>query len=956
MQMRCESADPTVSTEVIFDFGLGSRFFRARREPEQMKAAKRGNASALVSHPAAVTLWEIDESGAELAVLGSGVRAVREKVEDLVGFSSEQFRQVVVLPQGKFRDLLTAGSDDRAKILSQLFRTDQYAAMERALLERAKVVTKKREELTIQRSTILSTVDVSTDEVLEALTLEATALVAASKKAEKAAEKTARSATTAFEVAKSQVQALWDLKAAQEALVQLEAQIPQIAALKVRVGTCQKSLKVQPLLHAATAAADELTEAAQSLARAETQLKAAKLAEASAVLALATLGKRGPEREQAQELVRKLTAMQAKLVEWQQSESQRASAQSELVAAETLMQAAKDGVMAARQAQEKLKTGGDEAKDAANQLEKLLVLRDQDLQALERLQRLAAARSALALAQQTFESSQTAVEVAAGEFAFAQTDHTRVEKAWRAGRAAALAQSLAEGEPCPVCGSKKHPNPATAAHEADDVALDSARTALDQARVKLEEATAAAAVSDSVKASAGIQVITLEQEAGVATTVDEIQARVATREATIARHQATVTAAGDPVESAARAEETSVSAEAARSHAEAVEKAANAKLTSASTAATMLEKSLPEELRSETALTMALKSATTTRDALETALLQAQTAGQSAKEARIAAARDTKAASDATTKARKKSESADKAMSTALSTHGFEDPTACEGALMSDADLEAAESTIATHHDSLTATRAAVAQAQKAAVSTAEQLDIDTLEVQAIAANDAHTGAVQAHTQAADRLASLSAVRTRLDQVDADHKKVDDEYAVVGVLAAVANGQGQGAKISFQRWVLGAYLDDVLIASTKRLLTMSKGRYQLERQRQVTDRKRASGLDLAVFDTWSNRARPALTLSGGESFLAALSLALGLAQTVQEQAGGTRLDTVFVDEGFGSLDQEALDLAMEALIELKDTGRLVGVISHVPELRDAIDARLEVSAGPAGSQAKFIVG
>ena len=116
-----------------------------------------------------------------------------------------------------------------------------------------------------------------------------------------------------------------------------------------------------------------------------------------------------------------------------------------------------------------------------------------------------------------------------------------------------------------------------------------------------------------------------------------------------------------------------------------------------------------------------------------------------------------------------------------------------------------------------------------------------------------------------------------------------------------------------------------------------------------------SGLDLAVFDEFSGTSRPAVTLSGGEGFLAALALALGLAETVQEHSAGTPLETIFVDEGFGALDPDALELAVDALMELQLGGRLVGVISHVPELRQVIPARLEVLAGSAGSSTRFVV-
>ena len=161
--------------------------------------------------------------------------------------------------------------------------------------------------------------------------------------------------------------------------------------------------------------------------------------------------------------------------------------------------------------------------------------------------------------------------------------------------------------------------------------------------------------------------------------------------------------------------------------------------------------------------------------------------------------------------------------------------------------------------------------------------------------------------------------------------------------------------MSFQRWVLGVYLDEVLLVASRKLFAMSEGRYQLQRQREVAGRGRASGLDLAVFDEFSGTSRPAVTLSGGESFLAALALALGLAETVQEHAAGVPLETIFVDEGFGALDSDSLELAIDALMELQLGGRLVGVISHVPELRQVIPARLEVRGGSGGSSTRFVV-
>ena len=179
-------------------------------------------------------------------------------------------------------------------------------------------------------------------------------------------------------------------------------------------------------------------------------------------------------------------------------------------------------------------------------------------------------------------------------------------------------------------------------------------------------------------------------------------------------------------------------------------------------------------------------------------------------------------------------------------------------------------------------------------------------------------------------------------------------YEVAGRLSEVANGKNP-FRMSFQRFVLTALLDDVLIAATQRLATMSRGRYRLLREREQTDQRSHGGLNLLVEDSYTGKVRPVETLSGGESFQAALGLALGLAEVVQAYSGGVQLSTMFIDEGFGSLDPESLDLAIDTLIGLQQSGRMVGVISHVPELRERIDIRLEVTAGRSGSSAGFVL-
>lgn len=187
-------------------------------------------------------------------------------------------------------------------------------------------------------------------------------------------------------------------------------------------------------------------------------------------------------------------------------------------------------------------------------------------------------------------------------------------------------------------------------------------------------------------------------------------------------------------------------------------------------------------------------------------------------------------------------------------------------------------------------------------------------------------------------------------QIQNDEKK----YEIVGKLSNIINGDNS-KKISFERYVLAAYFEDIIAASNIRFNKMTLGRFELLRKQDIGDKRKGQGLDLEVFDNYTGKARDVKTLSGGEGFKASLSMALGLADIVQAHAGGIQLDTMFIDEGFGTLDPESLDNAIECLMELQNDGRLVGIISHVPELKERISARLEISSTNKGSIAEFRV-
>ncbi|MEO1899650.1 MAG: SbcC/MukB-like Walker B domain-containing protein, partial [Methylococcales bacterium] len=196
--------------------------------------------------------------------------------------------------------------------------------------------------------------------------------------------------------------------------------------------------------------------------------------------------------------------------------------------------------------------------------------------------------------------------------------------------------------------------------------------------------------------------------------------------------------------------------------------------------------------------------------------------------------------------------------------------------------------------------------------------------------------------------------QNKVQQIEQQQLAIKKQYEIVGTLAKAASGRGN-VRVSLERFVLGNILDQVLSIASERLHIMSKGQYRLIRQNeQQQKRNTTAGLDLAIDDAYTGKTRPVATLSGGESFMASLALALGLSDVVQERSGGIQLDTLFIDEGFGSLDQDSLQLAVNTLIDLQSTGRTIGIISHVSELKEQMSQRIEVTGSCTGSTIKVV--
>ena len=232
--------------------------------------------------------------------------------------------------------------------------------------------------------------------------------------------------------------------------------------------------------------------------------------------------------------------------------------------------------------------------------------------------------------------------------------------------------------------------------------------------------------------------------------------------------------------------------------------------------------------------------------------------------------------------------------------------------------------------------------------------DLAALQASSQAAGAAWKQAVETANAAELRLAQEKKQIEQLVKLQKEEAALAAQARVVGHLAQVACAE-HPYRVHFQTYIQKSIFDDVMAAANERLRIMSSGRYELQNGKEANGHA-FEGLAIAVFDAYTGKKRETSSLSGGESFLASLALALGLADTVTRYSEGIRLDTMFIDEGFGSLDEETLDTALKALMKLQEGGRVIGIISHVKELAECIGDRIEVVKTTKGSTAHFVHG
>ena len=484
------------------------------------------------------------------------------------------------------------------------------------------------------------------------------------------------------------------------------------------------------------------------------------------------------------------------------------------------------------------------------------------------------------------------------EFDLQNAQADRLERMWLDEQAGVLAAGLNEGDPCPVCGSVSHPNLAKLSDAApDEQSVKAAKAKRDVLRAETENLSAVAG---------------------------EIKGRLKILGEEIANSAAEFIG-----------EETENLPQRLNDFAKALE----TKLSAAKTAKADAENRIKQRDEAQNSLPEIEKSLETARKTLaetETEIVRLSAELTAAQNRKNFLASELKFGSKA---------DAEKEIA-ALETK----KTDMEKA------LERAQAALDNFAQKMTAEKAAIATLEDQ-LKTKSDVDVAALTDRKAALETKKADETLSRDRITARISANAATRDEIEKRAARLRDAEKKWRTVKALSDVAGGTvSEKEKIMLETYVQTTYFDRIIRRANLRLVTMSGGQYELIRRRDTDNRRSQTGLELDVIDHYNGSSRPVNTLSGGESFKASLALALGLSDEIQSSAGGVRLDSMFIDEGFGSLDERSLDQAMKSLEKLSDGNRLVGIISHVAELKERIDKQIIVTKQKTGgSTAKIVV-
>lgn len=969
--MRSHFAKDDTLTYVELEFQLRDENYYVKRIPKQLKKKERGEGYTEQKAEA-----EFKAPGGRVV---TGVREVNEKITELLGISYEQFKQIVMIPQNEFRKLLLAESKDREVILRKIFGSWQFQMIQEKLEENARELRKSIEALEQKELTYIRSIEwgkreelkakaeadiVNMDEIKEDLENHIKEEDEEENRLEKEAEALEgelEKFQEAFVRATEINSRFEERRRAEEDLNLLENSKDAWDEKERRLHKARKALMIKPIEEQSAKRKEELDSAQSDYEKSRLLLAAALENLEKSKKNLIKEEEQEEERSKLQDKITELKKDIDKVKEYERLSSELEELMKNLQQKENTISKNKEEIEGLKEKIKRIKQDIEAANEAALQYidhEKNLKEKEDTLKRLKDFETESQVLNGL---REEYKKKKASYEELYKLYEAKKKEVDELNQCFFRGQAGLLAKGLKDNEPCPVCGSIHHPSPARElSGMPSEEELKSRKAEFDEINEKLR---AAADEYADIRAKGEAQrqnVDKIKQDlAGVLeegkpeSLIQSYQDSIAVLKKHISdldkkrKVKDNLTELLDKSEKELDSKET-LAVELEKDYRNIYAQAEGTRALISKT-----EKELSYGIKEESGL---LKHISLCQDQYD----KMKKAYEDAKEAyRIAEVAMAKEEANSVLKektvevARKEYETAILKFSESLLNIGFQDQGEYETSKMKEEEMEALENDIEQYKEKLKLAGARFTKALKD-IEGLEPADIEDINRNIELGRNKKSTVEKAIKEIYARLLHNKALLENMNVVRKEKRQQEDVYSIVGHLANMAKGNNR-ERLSFERYVLAAYFDDIIYAANQRLRKMTDGRFELSRIKEKQKGNAQQGLDIEIFDYYTGLPRHVKVISGGESFKASLSLALGLSDVVQSYAGGISLDTIFIDEGFGSLDEDSLEKSIECLLELQKSGKLVGVISHVAELKERIRARIEVTQSMTGSSTKVVV-
>ncbi len=961
--MRSDFADNDVQTSVELIFEIHQRKYRIMRQIPYTKTGNKTETSANCE------FYEQTETGEIPIVDRQIVSEINKKIEALIGFTQAQFSQIVMLPQGEFRKFLTSDTENKETILRKIFKTEPY----REVVERLKVkkdqaqasLTKEKQQSDVliqqiasrlpERDALIFNVlqqeNYNVKQVMEGLVEEQVFYdekIKVDQHSYKQAYENHSKTLEHYHQAKGINEKFEALTKRRILFEELTAQVPMLEEKSKKLQQAEQALAIEQIerqyfeleKEARTKkgicqqAHETLNLAVKRVEEIETQYKI----EAD----------KKTEREQVSEQLLRLTDALPVVSELKTKQDELAKLKKEL---EDLSLSFEKTGEASEVKTAKLR----EIQSSVEALEKQLLSADDKVDELSKItekHRVIEEYFALEKTKRTYEQVKNEKEKSFLSF---KEIHEKLAENWLMNEAATLAETLHDGEACPVCGSADHPHKAvhTASISKEALALSNEQLAKVESdyRTAVANYTSATGQLDTKKnemVSLSIDVTHIEQQRkDVMLLKEQLTTEVAEHRKARTELTALKTAQQNQAKLTEQLTDKKVHEERTLFEKKSLFEKETAVLESRITA-------IPEEVRELHVLEQKLSTVQSQKTALDQAWEHIQKLREEGQREVTIGTSAAEHAQKALEEVEEKLGVARERFMAALKGSEFPSEEAFHQAKMDERTRTQLKTEIEEFKQRYYAVREAIKELT-AALEGKEHVELSQVEKKLHERKEASETALRAYNHSMEYatiikelVQSMVKSSEKVIQYEEVYSKVTDVYDVV-------RGHN-GLKLSFERYIQIEYLEQIIQSANERLREMSSGQFELMRSDRQEVRGRQSGLGLDVYDAYTGQMRDVKTMSGGEKFNASLCLALGMADVIQSFQGSVSIDTMFIDEGFGSLDEESLSRAIDTLIDLQKSGRMIGVISHVEELKTAFPAILEVNKSKAGhSTTRFIL-